>query len=129
MNKIAVIDDNMIFRKVTKMHIKKTGFLEENILVFKNGKEIYDFIKNNIKNIDFLPKTLFLDLNMPIMDGWDFLKRLQEIKLECAYNPNIYVITSSVNDKDYKEAMEKFHVKGYLVKPINTDVLSKIIQL
>lgn len=127
MNKIAIIDDNLIFRKITKMHLKKLGFLNDDILIFKNGKEIYDFIKTNIDTIDLLPKILFLDLNMPIMDGWAFLKLFQLFRKEYNYKPIIYILTSSVDDKDFNEAMNITAVQGYLVKPINAEALYKIV--
>ncbi|MFD2550267.1 response regulator [Bizionia sediminis] len=128
MNKIAIIDDNLIFRKVTSMHLQKLGFLTDDILVFENGQEIFDFIKHHINNIAQLPKTLFLDLNMPIMDGWDFLKQLQQLKIEHLYQPQIYIVTSSVDDKDYNDAMRSQSVHGFLVKPINAASLQGLLQ-
>ena len=76
----AIIDDNLVFRKMTKILIKQTGIKEENILLFSNGKEMYDFMQKHTNNTDLLPQIIFLDLNMPIMDGWDFLIALQDFK-------------------------------------------------
>ncbi|HIC32573.1 MAG TPA: response regulator [Flavobacteriaceae bacterium] len=76
----AIIDDNLVFRKMTKILLKQTGIQEENILLFSNGKEMYDFMQKHTNNTDLLPQIIFLDLNMPIMDGWDFLIALQDFK-------------------------------------------------
>ncbi|WP_339916340.1 response regulator [Yeosuana marina] len=127
MNKIAIIDDNLVFRKVTKMLLKKIGVNESNILLFKNGNEMYEFMQSYINNIEGLPKTLFLDLNMPVMDGWDFLKLHKLFKKKYNYNPKIYILTSSIDNKDYDHAMKFTNIEGYLTKPINEIVLTKII--
>jgi CheY-like chemotaxis protein len=127
MTKIAVIDDNLVFRKLTKMLLNKLGISETDILLFKNGNEIYEFICGKIDAIEDLPTILFLDLNMPIMDGWEFLKLFKLFKKEHNYNPEIYILTSSVNDKDHKKAKKFVSIKDYLTKPINEDILKNII--
>lgn len=127
MNKIAVIDDNMVFRRVTKMLLKKIGTPEDDILLFDNGKEIHDFLEVHKDAINTLPQIMFLDLNMPIMNGWDFLKSLQIFKSKYNYNPKIYVLTSSVDDKDYKSVLSITKVEGYIIKPVDKNILTRII--
>ncbi|MDH7911230.1 response regulator [Flavobacteriaceae bacterium 144Ye] len=126
MNKTAIIDDNMIFRKVTKVLLLKTGIKEENILLFDNGKEMFDFMENQSEDIHFLPEIIFLDLNMPVMDGWDFLSALKAFRQKYNYNPKIYILTSSVDDKDYQEVIKITSVEDYLIKPIDQNTLTKI---
>ena len=118
----------MVFRKLSKMLIKKLGIIDEDILLFKNGKEIYDYILKNIKTPQSLPKILFLDLNMPVMNGWEFLELCHLFTIEHNYYPIIYILTSSVNPKDYDNAKNLGNVKGYLIKPINIDTITKIIK-
>lgn len=128
MKKIALIDDNMVFRKVTKMLLKKIGCNEQNILLFENGSEIYDYMNDNIKKKGLLPQVLFLDLNMPVMDGWEFLKLFVPFKKHHDYNPKIFILTSSVDHKDYKSVMNITTVEDYLIKPIDKATLSDAIQ-
>lgn len=126
MNKIAIIDDNMVFRKITKMLLKKIGVPDTNILLFKNGNEIYELMNDKINSIADLPNILLLDLNMPIMNGWEFIKAYKHYKKAYNYTPKIYIITSSVDDKDYKKATNFSDIEGFFTKPIDKDILKKI---
>lgn len=125
--KIGIVDDNKVFRSIYKLLILKSGFVEEDILLFENGKEAFEFITKNIDDESLLPKTLFLDLNMPVMDGWKFLKLFHIISKHHNYNPNIYILTSSVDPNDLKKVKFIPEVNGYLVKPISETDLHKIL--
>jgi CheY-like chemotaxis protein len=125
--KIGIVDDNKVFRNIYKLLILKSGFVEEDILLFENGKEAFDFITKHIDDESLLPKTLFLDLNMPVMDGWKFLKLFHIISKHHNYNPNIYILTSSVDPNDLKKVKSMSEVNGYLVKPINETDFYKIL--
>lgn len=122
----AIIDDNLVFRKLTKVLLKQTGIKEENILLFSNGKEMYDFMQQHNNNINLLPKIIFLDLNMPVMDGWDFLNALQDFKRKHHYSPKIYIVTSSVDKKDYHSIIKISKIEDYIIKPLNNEMLIKI---
>ncbi|GAA3782232.1 response regulator [Corallibacter vietnamensis] len=128
MNKqIAIIDDNLLFRKLTKILVKNSGIQESNIHLFSNGKEAFEFIYSNINNVKFLPEILFLDLNMPIMNGWKFLKLLYNLLENSNYKPVIYILTSSIDTKDIETANNIPFVKDYLVKPISKATIHKVL--
>jgi len=126
MNTTAIIDDNLVFRKVTKILLKQTGIEEENILLFSNGKEMYDFMQQHRTNTEVLPQIIFLDLNMPIMDGWDFLIALKDFKKHHNYSPKIYILTSSVDEKDYNNVIKITAIEDYIIKPLKNNTLIKI---
>jgi len=123
----AIIDDNLVFRKLTKVLLKQSGIKEDNILLFSNGKEMYDYMQQHSNNVNILPNIIFLDLNMPVMDGWDFLNALQDFKRKYQYSPKIYVVTSSVDKKDYNSIIKIGNINGYIVKPLNNESLNSII--
>ncbi|MCP4055515.1 MAG: response regulator [Mesoflavibacter sp.] len=123
----AIIDDNLVFRKLTKVLLKQSGIKEDNILLFSNGKEMYDYMQQHSNNVNILPNIIFLDLNMPVMDGWDFLNALQDFKRKYQYSPKIYVVTSSVDKKDYNSIIKIGNINGYIVKPLNNESLTSII--
>lgn len=72
------------------------------------------------KNIDEnkLPDIIFLDINMPIVDGWDFLEEFDKIKNSLPKTINIYMVSSSINAFDRVRAESQKLVNGYISKPI-----------
>ncbi|NJX14366.1 response regulator [Tamlana crocina] len=129
MSKIAIIDDNLLFRKVTNKLLQNVGYHVNDILMFENGKQAYDYIFENINDSEQLPETIFLDLNMPIVDGWSFLQLLQNLNKNHNYHPPVFIITSSVDSKDRKKAKSIEDIKGYLVKPIRANDIQKALRL
>lgn len=107
-------DDNMYINLVSKIiELKK---LSENVIVFKNGKEALDFfitsINDDINNR--IPQVIFLDLNMPIMDGWEFLQEFDKIKDKIEESIDLYVVSSSIDSRDINKAKSIDLVSDYL---------------
>tara|TARA_B100000446_G_C10521086_1_gene330369 strand:+ start:1124 stop:1522 length:399 start_codon:yes stop_codon:yes gene_type:complete len=120
-----LIDDDEIYIFTTKKLINKVGFCEE-IAVFQNGKEAIDAIKFTLRNKNELPDVILLDLNMPIMDGWQFLDEFIRIKSEKQIK--IYIVSSSVDPSDIERANTYNMVSNYIVKPISREKLHEITE-
>ncbi|NND61997.1 MAG: response regulator [Flavobacteriaceae bacterium] len=116
----CVIDDDNVYINLIKkiVDIKK---LSENLLVFKNGKEALDYFIPILENIseDSFPEIILLDLNMPVMDGWNFLREFTKIKTGRSVKTTIYVVSSSINPYDVERAKSYSLVSDYLIKPVN----------
>lgn len=123
-NIACIIDDDPIFVFGTKRIMQMTDFCE-NIMVFENGKDAYDGLKADISANKPQPDVILLDLNMPIWDGWQFLDEF--IKIPNEKNITIYIITSSVDPSDVEKAKKYDAVSSYIVKPITTTELKKIL--
>ncbi|WP_044632354.1 response regulator [Neotamlana sedimentorum] len=123
MHKIAIIDDNLLFRKITQRLLIKLNIKDSAILLFENGKSAFNFIKENIETPQILPKTILLDLNMPCVNGWQFLDLIKKLNKKKSYQPTIHIVTSSIDDNDKRRAKKSNQVSNYLVKPI------KLVQL
>lgn len=120
-----LIDDDEIYIFTTKKLIDKVGFSEK-IAVFENGKEAIDAIKLTLRNNNELPDVILLDLNMPIMDGWQFLDEFIRIKSEKKIK--IYIVSSSVDPTDIERANTYNMVSNYIVKPISREKLHEITE-
>lgn len=126
-NSIFIIDDD----KITVFGTRKLltyVVLCKNITSYENGKLAIDGIKNLIKEKTELPEIIFLDLNMPIMDGWQFLEEF--IKLETPELITINIVTSSINKED-KEKAEYYshrtlHTITYNIKPLSKEQILKL---
>tara|TARA_R110000868_G_scaffold124959_3_gene330066 strand:+ start:32976 stop:33380 length:405 start_codon:yes stop_codon:yes gene_type:complete len=122
----CIIDDDPICIFGLKRTMKELDFSNE-IIVYKNGLEAINGLKNILAEGQKLPATIFLDLNMPIMDGWDFLNDFEKIQNHDRDNVNIYIISSSVDSRDLQKAKRYSAVSDYFIKPFTTKDLNKII--
>lgn len=120
-------DDNLYINLVSKIIELKQ--LSEKVIVFKNGKEALDFFVESIKDPEdgIVPQVIFLDLNMPIMDGWEFLNEFTKIKDKISENINLYVVSSSIDIRDIDRAKSIGVVSDYLTKPIKLGDFEKIL--
>lgn len=106
--------------------MKDIGF-GENILWYTNGQEAIDgLIGLMIENIP-LPEVIFLDLNMPKKDGWEFLEELQNIPLEQLKHTSIYITSSFISPEVMEKTKKYDRVHQYLVKPLTSKMLESII--
>jgi CheY-like chemotaxis protein len=124
---IILVDDDEIMVYLTKRLVDKTD-LAELSQVFGNGKELIDFLKQNHNKPDLLPEAIFLDLFMPVMNGWEFLEEYDKIKPTLAKEITIYIITSSVSPADFNKAKNNKYVSDYVVKPMNKEQFNLIIK-
>ena len=130
MNKIelaCIIDDDNIYINLIK-RIIDTNKLCENLLIFNNGKESIDYFESMLENLaeDKIPEIIFLDLNMPIMDGWEFIDRFTKIKNKFRKVITLYIVSSSINPDDLNRAKLLSDVEDFLVKPVNIQELESI---
>jgi CheY-like chemotaxis protein len=124
---IILVDDDEIMVYLTKRLVDKTD-LAELSQVFGNGKELIDFLKQNHNKPDLLPEVIFLDLFMPVMDGWEFLEEYDQIKPTLSKEITIYIITSSVSPADFNKAKNNKYVSDYVVKPMNKEQFNFILK-
>jgi CheY-like chemotaxis protein len=123
----CIIDDDKIYVNLVRkiIEIKK---LSENLLVFKNGQEALDYFKVILSNLTEakLPEIIFLDLNMPVMNGWEFLGEFVKIKNNFEKKISLYVVSSSIDPRDLERAKSFNLVTDYLIKPIELKKFEKI---
>jgi CheY-like chemotaxis protein len=124
---ICLIDDDFIYQFTAKRIIELVDPLQK-VLVFSNGKEAIDFFSQQSPNSELLPDVIFLDINMPVMNGWEFLDAYNSIKTALDKPISIYMISSSVDEKD-KIRSKSFNVKDFIEKPINKEMMVAILRL
>jgi len=124
---IFLIDDDPIVNIISKKIIEKTEFAEK-IEIFTNAgnalKELEEKFKNDIND---LPQIVFLDINMPGKNGWDFLDEFEKMCDEIKKNRKVYMLTSSIDPSDVKKSQSYETVKDFIVKPLTKEKLSKLI--
>ena len=123
-NIACIIDDDPIFVYGVKKVMDIINFCD-NIMVFRNGQEALDNLKAIITSDDALPDVIILDLNMPVLDGWQFLD--QFIKIPCKKKIVLYIASSSVDPADTLRAKSYEIVSDYIVKPISIEKLTTVL--
>jgi CheY-like chemotaxis protein len=117
---ICIIDDDPIYQFLINKLIGNSK-AEHEVMFFKNGKEALDyFMLDSDKN---LPDIILLDLEMPVMDGWVFLKEINQLHTE---DTDIYIVSSSISDEDQEKAKKFPKIKGHFSKPINSNKIQEI---
>jgi CheY-like chemotaxis protein len=122
---VAIIDDDRVFQKITWMKITRKNYARK-VLMFSDGDQAMRFIETNAANTDELPDIILLDLNMPVMDGWDFMNAFVKLRPRIGKKITIFIATSSVNPEDQRRAAEVSAVTDYVIKPISDASLSRL---
>ena len=125
---ICIIDDDDIFRYTMKRHLG-TLKIPQKILAFPDGEQAINFMVDNVGNSQTLPDIIFLDINMPIMDGFQFMEEYVKLKPRVGKKITVYMISSSVNPTDLEKAKGITEISDYLIKPIEPEKLGELIQL
>ncbi|CAM4282767.1 response regulator [Zobellia nedashkovskayae] len=126
--KICIIDDDYIYR-YTVVKKMETMHLEANTMDFEDGEVALAFILKNLNIDSELPDVIFLDIDMPVMDGFQFMKEFSKIEDQLSKKINIYMISSSLDPIDIERAKKIHSIADYFVKPIKAEQLQSVFSL
>ncbi len=122
--KVVFIDDDKELVSIYNSILKRKN-LSEFLICFDNAKDGINYLKET--NKDELPDYILLDLYMPDMDGFEFLRNFEKMK-KVNNGIEIYVCTSSKKKDDRKQVMKYSFVNAYLEKPLSSDFLEFLIK-
>lgn len=114
---VFLVDDDKLFVFLTKKTIEATNF-DGNIKEFGDGREAIDYLKEIAGDATLLPDIIFLDLSMPIMDGWEFLEEYLLLEPSLRKNITLYICSSSISPHDIERAKGIEAVADFIIKPI-----------
>jgi CheY-like chemotaxis protein len=126
MKNIYLVDDDKLFIFLLKKTIGLTG-IPTQITDFPDGQSALDHIKSNAGDASMLPDVIFLDLRMPIMDGWEFLEEYKHIADTLAKKNRLYVFSSSISPYDIENAKNNPLVTDFIIKPILKEKFAEIL--
>jgi two-component SAPR family response regulator len=119
--KVLIIDDDAILVFLLEKMIVNHG-LDKNPLSFENGQFALDFLMQNVE-VGHL-YIIFLDINMPVLNGWMFLEELSNFGEPEQFH--VYMVSSSTDQSDVKRAMKSNYTRDYLIKPITPNRIETI---
>lgn len=124
LNQILFIDDDPITLMLCKKVIARADFCHE-IITSSNGEEALQHFTAMKKNRDLIrPDLIFLDLNMPIMGGWEFLNYFEKIEFSEFKTIKVVVLSSTIDPEDLQKSKQYEMVIDFLPKPISTQMLT-----
>jgi two-component system chemotaxis response regulator CheY len=123
---IALVDDDKIFQLIATRTIRAGNF-QGRILTFNNGAEALEYLEQNANNPDELPEVIFLDINMPVIDGWGFMEEYIQLKPQLRKPSRIYMVSSSVDSRDISRAQSFEDIREYVCKPVTKEKFAEIL--
>ena len=123
---IALVDDDKIYQLTSARMIRAMDLADE-VLQFENGEEALHYLKDNIDKESSLPDYIFLDINMPYVDGWMFLADYATLKPLLKKEINIFMISSSIDQRDIVRAQRNSDVREYITKPVSPERFRELV--
>ncbi|TDE09001.1 response regulator [Dyadobacter psychrotolerans] len=122
---IGVIDDDLVYKFVVRTLIGRTS-PTSSIIELNDGQEAIEFINQNKYQLSALPDIILLDINMPRLNGWQFLDQLRDSSI-AHYSPSIYMVSSSSDIGDITMARTYKEITRLISKPIPLQVIREIL--
>jgi CheY-like chemotaxis protein len=120
-NKVMIIDDNEMDLLNSRISISESCFAHT-VIVQKTAEDALAYLAMS----DDLPEVIFLDVNMPGLNGFDFLERFSELGISIRSKCKVVMLSSSSSKEDRQHAAENIHVNKYIVKPLDASSLFTI---
>lgn len=125
---VCLIDDDGIYQFYMKKIIQTLHKINK-VISFGDGEEAVEFFESNISNCAVLPNIIFLDINMPVMDGWQFMDEYIKLKPKISKEITVYMLSSSNDEEDIEHAKSINEISDYLIKPVTPEQLEEIVKV
>lgn len=123
---VFFIDDDQLFVFLTKKTIEATN-IAARIKEFRDGEEAINYLKRITNKKSLLPDIILVDLNMPVMDGWEFLNEYILLSPQIKKKTTIYLVSSSISPHDIDRAKNIQIVTDYFVKPLAKESVANLL--
>jgi len=125
---ILLVDDDEINNFISIKLIKK-ALLTSDIMACLNGRFAIDqLVDIQKRDPEKLPDYIFLDINMPIMNGWEFLEEYKRLNIDPLGKSKIFIISSSVFSNDINRAKSYPIVKSFISKPLSVEKIKELFE-
>ncbi|WP_026999938.1 response regulator [Eisenibacter elegans] len=121
-----LIDDDTINNFLCKKILEKSGLIEE-VVLFEEATKALANITQALQTSDMLPSLILLDINMPVMNGWEFMEAYQKLGKPVA-DIRLFILSSSSNEQDMEKAKKYPLILDYLTKPIGVKHIQQLAE-
>jgi len=122
---LLVIDDDDINIFIIKKIVEKTGF-DIDMVARNNGQQAIDYLNETISQNKPLPRLVLIDINMPVMNGWEFIEAYETLGID--QKVDMYILSSSVYENDIEKTKSYKAVKGFISKPLSMERLTELVK-
>ena len=122
---VLLIDDNDTDNFISRRVIELTQFAQR-VVVKSSGRQALDYLQEHAQDPNELPDLIFLDINMPIMDGFMFLYEFEMLPSETQKKPQVIILSSSEDRRDVDKIITNPAVIKYITKPLTQDDLDEL---
>jgi CheY-like chemotaxis protein len=122
---VCIIDDDELYTFLLSKILER-NHLYKNITNFLNGEEAITAFKSWEASKSPFPDIVLLDINMPIMDGWDFIEAYKQLSPEAKKNTKVFIMSSSIAQTDIDKSKSYKEISAYLFKPVSEETLVNI---
>lgn len=127
MNKVLLIDDDKAVNFFNKHAVSKhTGF--EHINTVQSGEKGLLYLEQAERGEAPSPDIVFLDINMPAMNGWEFLDRFERMNIDFRSKIKVIILSSSSNPEHVRKSIKNYNVVDFINKPLSFEILDDVFQ-
>ncbi len=125
--KILVVDDDSVYNYSLQVLITNHQITED-FSSFTDAEKAILFLEQHVSDASQLPDVIFLDISMPMMNGWEFLEEYAELRKQFCKPVELFVVSSSIRKQDILRAKSYREVNDYISKPFTSQTLQKFIE-
>lgn len=127
MKKILLIDDEDINLFILQNLIRLSG-IDAEITFFNTSRKGINYLRQLTETGEKFPDLILLDIEMPVMNGWDFLEDYKQINKSYTYGSKVIIFTTSIVEQDIIRARSYEEVEDFVNKPMTVEMLKAIEQ-
>jgi len=126
---VLLVDDDEPTNFLNRVTLEEAG-CSERIEVAQSGQAALDYLRQSGENPSYpIPNLIFLDINMPAMDGWEFLLRYNELSKTQRAEVVVVMLTTSLNPEDEVRAHGIPTISGFRCKPLTRPMLDSLLRV
>jgi len=122
---VMLVDDDYATNYLHQLFLEESGRVE-NVIVAKSADEALELLKEGLADSQ-IPDIIFLDINLPAKNGWEFIDEYSEIVGEVSNNSKVIMLSTSENPRDMEKSKEYKLIKEYRIKPLSVPIINEIV--